>query len=728
MTITYSLEVSNARLCGFTNLLLRWKGSMYKYLWREVIIFLIFYYSLSVLYRYLLAQAEKRVFEEISVYCAAFTDLIPLSFVLAFYVSQVVARWWAQYEAIPWPDRTALMIASFVHGTDERSRMIRRTLGRYLILMQVITFQAVSTAIKKRFPTEDHLLEAGLMTEEERKQYDKLKNQLGTKWWLPAQWFSALTLRAQKERRIKDSIQMQALLNEMLTFRGLCGTMLSYDWISLPLAYTQVVTIATYTYFVAQLMGRQYLDPDMGYTGYIIDLYVPVFTLLQFFFYVGWLKATEELINPYGEDDDDFELNWTLERNMQIVFLIVDHLHSQHPRLKRDIFWEDLEPRLPHTKVSQLYQRSYNPQIGSAANLEFGSNDASFIPLETTIEQDRQENVYNTPTEELAAPSRFFRDFWSGSLRLNSRSHKISESGEGATSIASGKTHQKGVHHITKTTFAKHQGITSGQYGSTGETSSGTLAQFPAPLILKYPFSNLSQRRNKLNRLKNQYQRLETSDSDLTSSMDNSVPRVFMRHGTTFAGPSAFTVSNPYFTAANSAQGNFSDSFSMLPSDNLTPSLSVPNSPMPPIPEESSSTIFNDESRIPLIPVSLEQISDGMTHTKMAPILEENSSSETVVVVEQGTSKMSEDLNNLPIVQHSPAEENVLESEETKASHFHLDNNGSNISYAVERSPIETQEYESCCSVDSESSDSDNIKISESKSSNKIGKGHSKKR
>ncbi|XP_022250623.1 uncharacterized protein LOC106466270 isoform X2 [Limulus polyphemus] len=611
----------------------------------------------------------------------------------------------------------ALMIASFVHGADERSRMIRRTLGRYLILMQVITFQAVSTAIKKRFPTEDHLLEAGLMTEEERKQYDKLKNQLGTKWWLPAQWFSALTLRAQKERRIKDSIQMQALLNEMLTFRGLCGTMLSYDWISLPLAYTQVVTIATYTYFVAQLMGRQYLDPDMGYTGYVIDLYVPVFTLLQFFFYVGWLKVAEELINPYGEDDDDFELNWTLERNIQIVFLIVDHLHSQHPRLKRDIFWEDLEPQLPHTKVSQLYHRSYNPQIGSAANLEFGSNDASFIPLETTIEQDRQENIYNTPTVELSGPSRFFRDLWSGSLHLNPQSGKISDD---ATLITNGKTHQKGVHYTTKKTSAKRHG----QYGSTGATSSGSMDPVPAPIILKYPFSNLSQRRNKLNRLKNQYRRLETSDSDVTSSMDNSVPRVFMRHGTSFAGPSA---SNPY-TAASSARSYTSDNYSILPSDSLTPSLSVPNSPMPPIPEESSSTIVIDESRICLMPVSLEETSGGMTHTKMAPILEENSSSETVVAVEPGTSKMSEHMNNFPIVQDSPAEENVSESDETKASNSDLENSGSDISHAVERSPIDTQRYESCCSVDSENSDSGDTKIRESKKISKVGKGHSKKR
>lgn len=52
--------------------------------------------------------------------------------------------------------------------------------------------------------------------------------------------------------------------------------------------------MAVYSFFLACLIGRQFLDPAQGYAGHDIDFYLPVFTLLQFFFYMGWLKVGKE--------------------------------------------------------------------------------------------------------------------------------------------------------------------------------------------------------------------------------------------------------------------------------------------------------------------------------------------------------------------------------------------------------------------------------------------------
>lgn len=57
--------------------------------------------------------------------------------------------------------RCATTIAAFIQGSDDRGRMIRRTLVRYLNLMAVLTLQGISTVIKRRFPSDEHLVQAG---------------------------------------------------------------------------------------------------------------------------------------------------------------------------------------------------------------------------------------------------------------------------------------------------------------------------------------------------------------------------------------------------------------------------------------------------------------------------------------------------------------------------------------------------------------------------------------
>jgi hypothetical protein len=46
-------------------------------------------------------------------------------------------------------------------------------------------------------------------------------------------------------------------------------------------------------------------------------------SLFQFCFYIGWLKVAEVLINPFGEDDDDIELNWLIDRHVKVRLNLV---------------------------------------------------------------------------------------------------------------------------------------------------------------------------------------------------------------------------------------------------------------------------------------------------------------------------------------------------------------------------------------------------------------------
>ena len=44
----------------------------------------------------------------------------------------------------------------------------------------------------------------------------------------------------------------------------------------------------------------------------------PFFTLIEFICYFGWIKVAEELLNPFGDDDEDFKINYQIDRNLQV--------------------------------------------------------------------------------------------------------------------------------------------------------------------------------------------------------------------------------------------------------------------------------------------------------------------------------------------------------------------------------------------------------------------------
>ncbi|XP_037725741.1 bestrophin-2 isoform X2 [Drosophila subpulchrella] len=408
MTISYTSEVATCRGFGcFLKLLLRWRGSIYKLVWLDLLAFLTIYYAINMVYRFGLNAPQKETFEAIVQYCDSYRELIPLSFVLGFYVSIVMTRWWNQYTSIPWPDPIAVFVSSNVHGQDERGRMMRRTIMRYVCLCLTMVLANVSPRVKKRFPGLDNLVEAGLLNDNEKTIIETMNKAFPrpSKHWLPIVWAASIITRARKEGRIRDDFAVKTIIDELNKFRGQCGLLISYDTISVPLVYTQVVTLAVYSYFLTCCMGQQWTDGKVvGNTTYLnkVDLYFPVFTTLQFFFYMGWLKVAESLINPFGEDDDDFEVNWMVDRNLQVSYLIVDEMHHDHPELLKDQYWDEVFPNeLPYTIAAERFRENH-PEP-STAKIEVPKNAAMPSTMSSVRIDEMVGNASGDPAAAAAA-------------------------------------------------------------------------------------------------------------------------------------------------------------------------------------------------------------------------------------------------------------------------------------------------------------------------------------
>lgn len=76
--------------------LFHWRGSVWKSVWKELLLWLIFYYALRFILVYAIPITYKDSLKNVIELFDSYTKRIPLEFLLGFYVSQVVSRWWSQ--------------------------------------------------------------------------------------------------------------------------------------------------------------------------------------------------------------------------------------------------------------------------------------------------------------------------------------------------------------------------------------------------------------------------------------------------------------------------------------------------------------------------------------------------------------------------------------------------------------------------------------------------------
>ena len=116
----YSNQYSetNKPWTGMIDLLFKWQQSVYQLIWNDLLIFLFIYFFISIVYHHVLFYypTQKQNFELICVYADRFSSSIPITFLIGFYVTQVVSRWWDQFMTLPHPDNLALKLVGFIPG------------------------------------------------------------------------------------------------------------------------------------------------------------------------------------------------------------------------------------------------------------------------------------------------------------------------------------------------------------------------------------------------------------------------------------------------------------------------------------------------------------------------------------------------------------------------------------------------------------------------------------
>uniref|UniRef100_A0A0R3S180 Bestrophin homolog n=1 Tax=Elaeophora elaphi TaxID=1147741 RepID=A0A0R3S180_9BILA len=350
MTISYNMDIASGSSFNFFRLIFRWKGSIWKLCIKELCIWTLIFLNITFIYRssYFLTDNQKVIFEKLANYFNTHLNFIPLTFMLGFFVQTVVKRWSVLFENMGYIESTSMYIGGYVYGKDDESRLLRRTMARYLCLTQLLVYRDISIRVWKRFPTYDSIIKAGFMLKNESEILQSVQLDFD-KYWVPINWIYALIFRGRKSGKIVSDAFANKLCDEVKNFRHHLQILCNYDWVPIPLAYPQLVFLAVYVYFAICLISRQFIITERDAPNKSnVDLILPCVTMMEFIIFYGWMKVAEGLLNPFGEDDDDFESNFLLDKNLAVSMCMVDDASDDAPELQKDQFW-------PSYKTSVIY-------------------------------------------------------------------------------------------------------------------------------------------------------------------------------------------------------------------------------------------------------------------------------------------------------------------------------------------------------------------------------------
>ncbi|KAL5107160.1 Bestrophin-1 [Taenia crassiceps] len=153
MSISYLDDISDGSgTFIFLKLLARWKGSLYKLVWLDLLVYLFVHYFVQLIYWVVLTQSQRAAFNEVVDYCEEIRGQVPISFLLGFFVSGVIGRWFDTYMYIPWLNNISYQIAATINCADPRVALrARLTVMRYLNLSWILMMRTISDRISNRF-------------------------------------------------------------------------------------------------------------------------------------------------------------------------------------------------------------------------------------------------------------------------------------------------------------------------------------------------------------------------------------------------------------------------------------------------------------------------------------------------------------------------------------------------------------------------------------------------
>ncbi|XP_057370273.1 bestrophin-2-like isoform X2 [Daphnia carinata] len=315
---------------GSIRILLRWKGSIYKTIWKDLLVYYGLYYLITIIHNYLLDESGKIAFEALAKYCLKNSNSINVMIMLTFFTTTAMHRLFAMQTMIPGTAKVITFFILSIKPNLPEGPIVVERFARWTVLAWILTFRTVSKPLRTMFPDILSLQLAGIIKEKERLLLERVETERNKtpRALMVIDWMLLLMKDCFIQNRYAEKSNYLKVIEVVMAFKKGCGNTIKFATKNMPYALIQAVMIVVYTYGFVTLMARNVEEASTCSFMEVIVNYVPVIPSMQFFVFLVWLNFGRVAVNPFGTDDDDIDVTLLFQTHVQDCFRLAN-LYSQ---------------------------------------------------------------------------------------------------------------------------------------------------------------------------------------------------------------------------------------------------------------------------------------------------------------------------------------------------------------------------------------------------------------
>lgn len=197
-----------------------------------------------------------------------------------------------------------------------------------------MVFSCLSPMVRKRLFSSEKKIKAHLEANS-RKIIENIEKKLlgvSSSHFMPLKWALNVIIEARDKKDVDDRLA-NILVTEINALHAQCDRLVALKHETFSRGLTMGAVTSIYTFFVVGSVRLLWTGIDNQHAAYILIISMIV-NFLVFLAFLLVLRSAEQIIRPYNDEHDVFELNRILNEKLEVASFILDKEWDLRKRMK----------------------------------------------------------------------------------------------------------------------------------------------------------------------------------------------------------------------------------------------------------------------------------------------------------------------------------------------------------------------------------------------------------